>query len=270
MRLNFNADLTDSTNILSIEVPAEMEQNISTGMPMIDMLMAGDGITPSTSCLLTGLPGAGKSTICLQLADSLTSMGHIAVYNGNEESIYQVRKKTRQLGLQHGFVISQEVDVWKLVAKLDRICEQNPGKTIFLFQDSLPTLEVPNYEIDEETNRPVVGENGEWVTSRGRPTQGDNAVVRCTEILTAWAKQTFGVAMMLGHVTKDGTFQGRQAIKHVIDAHIHLEFETNRRSENFGQRQIVILKNRFGNTAGMDMPFQIGDRGLRFLEGSEV
>lgn len=276
MRLNVrndNVKLTSKTNILDVEIPLEMENNISTGMEHFNLLMAGDGVTPSSAILMTGVPGAGKTTMCLQLADSLTRLGHVAVFNGNEESIFQMRRKVRQLRLRHGFIVSQETDVWKLVALLDKVRAENPGKHVFLIQDSLPTLEVHNYIIDEKTNRPqCVGGRGKdaktWKVGKGRPTTGDGAVVRATEILTAWAKETFQVVIMLGHVTKNGDFAGKQTIKHVIDAHLHLDFDKDRRSDTYGERVVNVEKNRFG-IAGLYYPFEISDLGVRFFQDNQ-
>lgn len=270
---NDNVKLTTKTNILEVEIPPEMENNIPTGMEHFNLLMAGDGVTPSSAIMMTGVPGAGKTTMCLQLADALTRMGHVAVFNGNEESIFQMRRKVRSLGLRHGFIVSQETDVWKLVVKLDQVRSENAGKHVFLIQDSLPTLEVPNYIIDEKTNRPetVKGRGkdaGSWKVGKGRPASGDGAVVRATEVLTDWAKETYQVVVMLGHVTKNGDFAGKQKIKHIIDAHVHLDFDKDRRSDTYGERVVNVEKNRFG-IAGLYYPFEISDRGVRFFQDRE-
>ena len=67
-----NPEVTTSTNILDIELPKELENAISTGWDHFDALCAGDGMIPSTVAILTGLPGSGKTTMALQLADSIT------------------------------------------------------------------------------------------------------------------------------------------------------------------------------------------------------
>jgi DNA repair protein RadA/Sms len=273
--LNAGVKLTSKTNILDIDVPPEMEHSISTGMKNVDLLMAGDGVTPSTVTMVTGIPGGGKSTLMFQIADAVTGTGNIAVYNGNEESIFQMRKTTKRLRLKHGFLPSAETDVYKLDYFLRRVQKENPGKTVFLIQDSMPTLEVPNYEIDEKTGIPVVAKKGldadgfpYWKRLRGRPASGDNATVRAVEVLAGWAKQSFQVAFLIGHVTKGNVFAGKQTLKHVIDTHLHLELDKDRKSDTYGERVMSVEKNRFG-IAGTCFPFEINDRGVRFLEESK-
>lgn len=270
--LNSGIELTTKTNILDIDVPAAMEVNIPTGLKNVDLLMAGDGITPSTVTMVTGVPGGGKSTLMFQLADAITGSGNIALYNGNEESVLQMRKTTKRLRLKHGFIPACETDVFRLVHLLRKVEKENPGKTVFLIQDSLPTLDVPNYATDEKTGEPLLEKKGLgkdgfpiWKKTRGRQLSEDNAVVRSSEILSGWAKQSFNVAFMIGHVNKSGDYAGKGKLKHVIDVHLHLEFDKDRRSDTYGERLLSVEKNRFG-VAGVCFPFEISDRGVRFLE----
>ena len=101
-----NPEVNTKTNILEITLPTELENAISTGWEHFDALCAGDGMIPSTVGILTGLPGSGKSTFAIQLADSITKTGNIALYNTCEESIYQVRRTAKRMELQNGFVPS--------------------------------------------------------------------------------------------------------------------------------------------------------------------
>lgn len=269
--LNAGVKLTTTTNILDIDIPKQLEKNVTTGMKEMDLLMAGDGVTRSTVTMVTGVPGNGKSTIMLQTADAVTKSGNIAVYNGNEESVFQMRKTAKRLRLKHGFIVQAETDVYKLVYILNKITKENPDKVVFFVQDSLPSLVVPNYEIDEKTGMPKVMKKGldrdgfpHWKKQRGRALAGNNATIRAIEVLASWTKQTFGVSFLINHVLKDGTFAGAQTLKHVIDVHLHLTIELGKRSENYGERSLSVEKNRFG-IAGVFFPFEISERGLRFL-----
>lgn len=241
-----NPEVTDETNILDIEIPDQMRENVSTGHPQIDALCAGNGMTPSTVMLLTGLPGAGKSTLALQLADSIRQQGHCSVVNACEESLYQVRKTAARLDLKHGFIPSYESEVHKLVEKAEAIRLKNIDKKMFLIVDSLQTLE---YEKEEKT--------------RGRPLSDQNAAVEAAFELTKWAKKTYSVVIMIGQVTKDGTFEGKNKIKHLLDAHLHLGIDKDRKSPTYGQRVAEMQKNRFG-PAGLYMEFEIKSTGLYF------
>lgn len=238
--------VTNSTNILDVEVPAELEVNEPTGMAHIDALFAGDGITPSTAAFITGIPGAGKTTLQLQLADSLTRMGHVAIYNSGEESLYQVRKVVRRLGLEHGFIPSYESTDAAIIAKAKAVQKANKGKRVFLFVDSLQCV---------EHERPK--------GQRGRAPAQDNATIKSLEMLTMWAKETFGVLFVIGMVGKNGEFLGNNKIKHMIDCHLHMDVDTDRKSETYNQRVATMQKNRFG-VAGIGYTYDVGSMGVRF------
>lgn len=239
-----NPEVTIDSNILDIEVPKQMETNIPTGLAHVDALCAGDGITPSTILLLTGLPGAGKTTLQLQLADSITGKGHISLVNTNEESLYQVRRTMKRLRLKNGFIPSYQAEVHQLIDYAEKVRAKHVGKQLFLFVDSLQTLEY---------------DSGKG----GRPMAQMNAAVEATWELAAWAKANYTIVILIGQVTKDGTFAGKQEIKHAIDAHLHLGIDTDRKSETYGERVAEMQKNRFGS-AGLYMSFQITSEGLVF------
>ncbi len=247
MKLNLGQPrVSNDTNILDIDVPAALEENVDTGFAHINALFAGDGVTPSTAAIVTGIPGAGKTTLMLQLADAVTGAGHIALYNTGEESLYQVRKVVRRLGLENGFIPSYESSAQDIVKKAKAVQRANPGKQVFLFVDSLQCVEV-----DREKGK------------KGRAQSGANKEVSATEILTQWAKETFGVLMIIGMVTKDGTFAGKQAIRHIVDAHLHLSVDTDRKSDTYGQRVASMDKNRFGQSQ-IAYTYEITSAGVQF------
>lgn len=244
-----NPKINNKTNILDIVVPKEMEKNVRTGVDHIDQLTGGDGMTPSSVLLLTGIPGAGKSTLGLQLADAITGRKNTCLYNTAEESLYQVRKTVARLKLRNGFIPGYHTDVELLIARANELRAENPGTQFFLIVDSLQTLTVPREE-----------------GARGRPMSGQNMTVIAAERLTEWAKETFSIVILIGQVTKDGVFAGKQEIKHAVDCHLHLSIDTDRKSETYGERVAEMQKNRFG-PAGLYYPFSLGVTGLKFKDG---
>jgi len=243
-----NPEVTTTTNILDIDLPTELENAISTGWDHFDALCAGDGMIPSTVAILTGLPGSGKTTFALQLADNITRTGNLALYNTCEESIYQVRRTAKRMDLQHGFIPSYHNDVNDILKHADQIREENPGKQLFLFIDSLQTVECN--EIDSKTNK-VYSQQAQTIQSAWR--------------LAEWAKKNYTNAIIIGQVTKDGTFAGKQEVKHAVDMHISLHLDTDRRSECYGDRICQIEKNRFG-TGGLYFPYEVTSRGIQFKD----
>lgn len=241
-----NPIVTTKTNILDISLPPELEKAISTGWVHFDALCAGNGMVPSTVAILTGLPGAGKTTFAVQLADSITSTGNIALYNTCEESIYQVRKTVKRMELEHGFIPSYFQEVSEIISHADKVRLENPDKHIYLFIDSLQTIECN--EIDPKTKK-IYSPQAQVIQSAWR--------------LAEWAKKNYTNVIIVGQVTKDGTFAGKQEVKHAIDMHISLHLDTDRRSESWGERIAVVEKNRFG-LGGLYFPYEVTSKGIQF------
>jgi len=217
-------NLRPGMNILDIKVPNALRQKRASGISWFDSVLGGEGFTPSTSIMLTGTPGAGKTTMMLQLADSLTKSGHVVLFNTGEESLYQVKLTAERLRLQNGFVCGQDTYVEEIIKHAKKLQRNNPSKQVFILQDSLQTCDDGKYA------------NG---------TNGSSSVRSC-EMLTDWAKETMGVVIFIGQVTKDGSFAGKNAIKHTVDVHLHLEIDREKKSETFGERVFEAQKNRFG------------------------
>lgn len=227
-QMKMNVGLKDwkrGTNILNLDVPAELEGTVRTGVGFFDEVMGGEGMTPSTSMLLSGTPGAGKTTLCLQLAESITAAGHLCLFNTAEESLFQVRKVARRLNMKAGFIAGQDHLVPALLEHADALRKANKGKQVFIIADSLQTLDDGKYK-DGGTNA--------------------MSQVRATEMITNWCKASYGIAIIIGQVTKNGDFAGKQQIKHTVDAHAHLFIDDRKKSETYGERLLEVQKNRFG------------------------
>lgn len=217
--------LKKGTNILDIQVPDALRHKKLTGLDWFDDALGGEGFTPSTCMMLTGGPGCGKTTMILQLADAITRAGHIALMNTGEESLYQVKLVAERLKLKSGFVCGQDTMVADVLGHADALKKQNPGKQVFLLQDSLQTMNDGYYKDGGTTG---------------------NTPLRCCEMLTDWAKETYGIVIFVGQVTKGGDFAGKNQIKHAIDVHGHLFFDDDKKSETYGERLYEVQKNRFG------------------------
>lgn len=218
------------TDIRDITVPAKLRERYKIGIEWVDDAFGGEGWVPSSVHMITGMAGGGKSTLVRQIADSITKQGNIAVYNTGEESIYQVRMASERLKLKNGFQLCQDVMVKDLLNFCDNVIKENPKKQFFLLQDSLQTLDDGKY-VDRKGN------------SRGTTS---STPVHCAQMLTNWAKDTYGIVAFIGQVTKGGDFAGRNTIKHLIDGHAHLYFDEDKKSETYGERLFEVQKNRWG------------------------
>lgn len=231
--------LKRGTNINEIEVPAALRDRKKVGISWFDDALGSEGFVPSSVMMLTGTPGAGKTTMLLQLADAITKSGHICLYNTGEESLYQVKMVVDRLGLRSGFVVGQDTMVEDLLEHADGLRKANPKKQVFVLQDSLQTLDDGKYAGNTNSMTPV----------------------RCVEALTDWAKSTYGIVAFIGQVTKSGDFAGKQTILHAVDVRGQLYIDEEKKSETFGERIFEVTKNRFG-TSGLSYVLGIGRGGL--------
>lgn len=237
--------LKKNTNILSITVPPELRIRRKTGIEWFDNAVGGDGLVPSSVMMVTGDPGAGKTTAMLQIADSLTKQGHICLYNTGEESLYQVSMVVERLKLKHGFVCGQDTMTPKLIEHATELQKKNPGRQVCILQDSLQTLDDGKY-VDKHGN------------SRGTTSA---TPMRCVEMLTDWAKSTYGIAAFIGQINKNGDFNGKQAILHAVDVRARLFIDQRATSDTKGERLFQITKNRFG-CSGLTYILGMGPNGL--------
>jgi DNA repair protein RadA/Sms len=227
MKLKTQKGISFGSNILAVEVPDALRVKVKTGLDFIDGVMGGEGLTPSSSILFTGTPGAGKTTMMLSMCDALVGRGSIAVFNTAEESLFQVKMVAERLKLTNGFAVGEETMVSDLLKKCDVLRLQNPDKPFVLVIDSLQTMN-----------------DGKWGSSTNSSTP-----VRVLQMITDWCKETNAIAFVIGQVSKDGKFAGKNTLKHMVDAMLELSIETDMRAEMYGCRMLETSKNRFGGSA---------------------
>ena len=246
MRLNTKVDSFGlGKNILDLEVPEILRKRVKTGVTFFDDALGGRGFTPSMVTLFTGTPGAGKTTMMLELANSLTGSGSNVLFNTAEESLYQLKMTVERLNLRYGFAAGQETLVPKLLENCDKLRAKNPGKPFFLVVDSLQCLNDGKYGQHQTNSR----------TSQ-----------RSLQMITDYCKENFCNAIVIGQVTKSGQMAGANVLKHMVDAMITLDVE--RRDEDLmGCRVLQVEKNRFGG-AGHIFFLSLQEKG--FTEVSRI
>ena len=225
MKIKTNiGDIKVGTNILDIEVPEKLRKRIKSGLGYFDDALGGRGFCPSAVTLFTGTPGAGKTTMMLELANSLTGHGSSVLFNTAEESLYQLKMTVERLKLRHGFSAGQETMVPQLLKNCDMLREKDPTKPFFLIVDSLQCLNDGKYG-DHSTN--------------------SRTAQRSLQMITDYCKEHFCNAIIIGQVTKNGQMAGANVLKHMVDAMMSLDVE--RKDEDLmGCRILQTQKNRFG------------------------
>jgi len=239
MKLNINNDnIVFGTNILDIEVPQALRKRVPSGIKYFDDAIGGRGFTPSAVTLFTGTPGAGKTTMMLELANALQSKGSNVLFNTAEESLFQLKMTVERLGLRTGFVAGQESNVPQLLKNCDELRAKHPSKPFFLIVDSLQVLN-----------------DGKWGMNKNSKT-----AQRSLQMITDYCKEHFCNAVIISQVNKSGKMSGSNVLKHMCDAMITLDVET-KDQDLLGCRVLQVEKNRFGG-CGSIMFLSLRDKGF--------
>ena len=217
-------DVAFGSSIQEITVPDALKKRIPCGLDYFQAILGGEGFTPSAVTLFTGMPGAGKTTMMLSLANALQRRGAEVVFNTAEESLYQIKMTCDRLKLKQPFKVGGETRVPVLLEGCDKLREAAPGRPFFLIVDSLQCLD-----------------DGKFNTGRITTATAERAL----SLLTSYAKEHACNIIVIGQVTKDGKMSGSNKLKHMVDAHIHLSIEV--KDEDLkGCRILETQKNRFG------------------------
>jgi len=211
------------------DVPADASPRIPTGNSEFDRVLGG-GLVPGSLVLLGGEPGIGKSTLLLQVAQSLQAQGRRVLYVSGEESVQQLRMRAERLGAAGGdlFVLAE--------SGLEPILEAAENiRPTDLIVDSVQTT------FSEALD-----------SAPGSVSQ----VRHVTHTLLTLAKGSDVPVFLIGHVTKDGTIAGPKALEHIVDTVLYFEGE-----RHHNHRIVRAVKNRFGaaNEVGI---FEMTSRGL--------
>jgi DNA repair protein RadA/Sms len=214
-------------SIDSIEIVDE--ERFSTGIAEFDRVLGG-GLVPGTLILIGGDPGIGKSTLMLQALYGCAKGGHKALYVSGEESIRQIRLRSKRLAtVSADMLVVSEIDIEAILSMLESI------KPDVLVIDSIQTMFNPDL-----TSAP------------GSVSQVRESTVR----LMLTAKRTGIPIFLVGHVTKDGVIAGPRLLEHMVDTVLYFEGD-----RNHVFRILRAVKNRFGSTNEIGV-FEMNEKGL--------
>ncbi|MEA3132650.1 MAG: hypothetical protein QOG17_496 [Gammaproteobacteria bacterium] len=214
----------------SLAAEAMVEQpRLATGSSELDRVLGG-GLVSGSVTLIGGDPGIGKSTLMLQAAAALNTLGPV-LYATGEESLKQVALRGRRLGLQDAAArLIAETGVEEIVGVAISL-----GARV-LIVDSIQTMHSERIE-----------------SAPGAVSQ----LRECTAELVRFAKASGTAVLLVGHVTKEGQIAGPRVLEHMVDTVLYFESDTGSRF-----RVLRSVKNRFGaaNEIGV---FAMAEHGLR-------
>lgn len=204
------------------------EERYSTGIKEMDRVLGG-GIVKGSLILVGGDPGIGKSTLLLQVCQSVKLDSDI-LYISGEESIKQIKLRANRLGIDRkNILMVSEVNFNAIERLINNI---KPSVVII---DSIQTA----YN-DELSSAP-------------------GSVSQVKEVTAGFMKiaKSQGISIIIvGHVTKEGSIAGPRVLEHIVDTVLYFEGD-----RHLNYRILRAVKNRFGSTNEIGI-FEMRDIGL--------
>ncbi len=204
------------------------EQRMSAGIGPWDEVLGG-GLVAGSAILVGGEPGIGKSTLVLQAASALGRHGRI-LYVSGEESRPQILGRIRRLGIgPENLLLATTNSLGEALAMAER------ARPVAVVLDSLQS-----FSAEEDS------------FGSGTPAQLKTTAVA----IAGFAKKTGISAIIVGHVTKDGSIAGPKYVEHLVDAVLYME------GDRFGAYRLLRAgKNRYGRSGETGF-FEMGSSGL--------
>jgi len=223
---HLNIAVNKPKSMRDVEITDEIR--FQTGMGELDRVLGG-GAVKGSLVLVGGAPGIGKSTLMLQICDSLCRFANV-LYVSGEESERQIKLRAERLKVR-GERLSLLAET-NLENILDAVRETKPD---VLIVDSVQTLY-----------------NGDISSAPGSVSQ----VKECTMALMQLAKSDGVTIFVIGHVNKEGSIAGPKVLEHMVDCVLYFEGE-----RHMAYRILRAAKNRFGATNEIGV-FEMEDGGL--------
>ena len=210
------------------ELDTMSQIRFSTGIGELDRVLGGGAVAGSL-VLVGGAPGIGKSTLLLQICNSLCA-GRTVLYVSGEESEQQLKMRAQRLKVapESLSVLSET----RLSDVLEAVESCNPD---ILIVDSIQTL------YNEEND-----------SSPGSVSQ----VKDCTMSMMHLSKSQGITVFVVGHINKDGNIAGPKVLEHMVDCVLYFEGDPNST-----YRLLRAAKNRFGSTNEIGV-FEMCESGL--------
>ena len=210
------------------EVTSDGEIRFSTGMGELDRVLGGGAVAGSL-VLVGGAPGIGKSTLLLQICNSLCA-GRKLLYISGEESERQLKLRAERLGVNpEDLYILSETRLSDVVEAAEAL------QPDILIVDSIQTL----YNEENESSPGSVSQ-----------------VKDCTMTMMQLSKSQGITVFVVGHINKDGNIAGPKVLEHMVDCVLYFEGDPNT-----SYRLLRAAKNRFGSTNEIGV-FEMRDTGL--------
>ncbi|EAW37389.1 DNA repair protein RadA [Lyngbya sp. PCC 8106] len=286
------------------QIADQTQSRMSSGYGELDRVLGG-GIVPGSLVLIGGEPGIGKSTLLLQVANTLSQRTRV-LYVSAEESGQQVKLRSQRLGVGPK---PEDVDFHNGDSKPQESSLQNPDREGDPFTEELKSQKPKTPSSQPEKTEKTNGSNGHSSPENVEETEpelyllpetdlemilreleslqpqlaiidsiqtiffssltsapGSVAQVReCTSALMQVAKRENITLFVVGHVTKDGALAGPRVLEHLVDTVLYFE------GDRFASHRLLrSMKNRFGATHEIGVFEMVADGLMEVLNPSEL
>ena len=217
MKLNINK--TKFEKVADIKVPDIFYRRLKTGIDVVDSAF-GQGFLPSSTVVLSGEPGTGKTTFLLQILESLSTRKYKVGYVSGEECMELLKVNCDRIGVKNIMACSE--------TNIETILKQVPEFDAIVI-DSFQSLSSSRKSMAHEKY--------------------------CVEQICAAAKAHQTTIFIITHITKTGKMKGSTLLPHSVDVVCNLK-----RHEDFDELEdktvtLNITKNRFGPTLIKELNF---------------
>lgn len=228
-KLSLSSSLSKTPLTLSSITPLQ-DFRTKTGVGELDRVLGG-GIVQGSLTLVGGDPGIGKSTLLLQICQTIGQSGKTILYISGEESVHQIKLRANRLNISTENLLLLSETNFNIIQ--NTVINVKPHIIIL---DSIQTV-----FLEEISSAP------------GSVTQ----VRECTSKIMRLAKDENISIIIVGHVTKDGAIAGPRILEHMVDTVLYFEGE-----KIASYRILRAVKNRFGSTNEIGV-FEMQQFGLK-------
>lgn len=210
------------------------ELTVKTGNKTFDdFISSSSGFVVGSAIFLTGTPGAGKTTLSVVLQKLLEN--HIS-------SLYSREMSSSSLAMQ--------MKRYKISHKNAYIADKDQCPTIDSYIEELNCLKPSIVIID--SLQVIVKED-----FSNLPTE--KTAFEIIQRLRSWTEQNNAILIVIGHVNKDGGFEGKNTIEHMFDAHLEMIYDKKKNT-----RILSWAKNRKG-ASDVILYYEFGEKSIDFF-----
>lgn len=220
-------------------------ERVSTGVERLDTMLAG-GYFRGSSTLISGTAGTGKSSLAAHFADACCGRGERCLYFAFEESVHQIVRNMRSIGVD----LQRWLDQGLLEIKASRPSfsglEMHLARMHSLIDERKPDAVV----VDPVTNLMEVGDQGE-VTAM---------LTRLIDFLKSRNVTALFTSLTRGGTNTESTDVG---ISSLMDTWLVINY-----LENSGERTrtLQVLKSRGTPHSNQVREFVLTDQGVQILD----